>query len=54
MDVEADAYVKGDVENEEGHSLIERAEKTELTPVEAFRWNVDGDQSPCEWPMEDN
>jgi hypothetical protein len=24
-----------------------RTERTELTPVEAFKWNVDGDQSPC-------
>lgn len=27
----------------------DRAELTELTPVEAFTWNVEGDQSPCEW-----
>lgn len=26
----------------------DRAELTELTPVEAFTWNVEGDQSPCE------
>jgi hypothetical protein len=26
----------------------DRAELTELTPVEAFKWNVEGDQSPCE------
>ena len=25
----------------------DRAELTELTPVEAFKWNVEGDQSPC-------
>jgi hypothetical protein len=25
----------------------DRAELTELTPVEAFTWNVEGDQSPC-------
>ena len=24
------------------------AEQQELTPVEAFKWNVEGDQSPCE------
>ena len=27
---------------------IDRSELTELTPVEAFKWNVEGDQSPCE------
>lgn len=26
----------------------DRGELTELTPVEAFKWNVEGDQSPCE------
>jgi hypothetical protein len=25
----------------------DRGELTELTPVEAFKWNVEGDQSPC-------
>ena len=25
----------------------DRTELTELTPVEAFKWSVDGDQSPC-------
>jgi hypothetical protein len=25
----------------------DRTELTELTPVEAFKWNVEGDQSPC-------
>ena len=25
----------------------DRAELTELTPVEAFKWSVEGDQSPC-------
>lgn len=24
------------------------AEQKELTPLEAFKWNVEGDQSPCE------
>lgn len=28
--------------------LAEKAEAVELTPVEAFKWNVDGDQSPCQ------
>ena len=29
------------------------AEQKELTPLEAFKWNVEGDQSPCEycWPV---
>lgn len=25
----------------------DRGEVTEITPVEAFQWNVEGDQSPC-------
>ena len=25
----------------------DRGELTELTPVEAFKWSVEGDQSPC-------
>lgn len=37
--------------DEEGKRLIaDRAEATELTPAEAFKWNVDGDQSPCKPP----
>lgn len=24
-----------------------RSELTEITPVEALKWNVDGDESPC-------
>lgn len=26
---------------------VDRAEATELIPGEAFKWNVEGDQSPC-------
>jgi len=39
-DIEAD-------EIEESKEALYRAEVTELTPVEAFKWNVDSDQSPC-------
>ncbi|KZF18813.1 OPT superfamily oligopeptide transporter [Xylona heveae TC161] len=45
-DIEADGSVKGEFEEEETKVLVDKAEKTELTPVEAFKWNVDGDQSP--------
>ncbi len=41
-DIEADRDSKEDRRN-----LVDRAERTELTPVEAFEWNVEGDQSPC-------
>ncbi|KAF4626323.1 hypothetical protein G7Y89_g11837 [Cudoniella acicularis] len=30
----------------ESKGLLQRADKTELTPVEAFKWDVSGDQSP--------
>lgn len=36
-----------DVEADEDEKALYRAEKTELTPVEAFTWNVEGDESPC-------
>lgn len=47
-DIEADAYFENGAQVEEKKGLVYRAEKTEITPVEAFKWNVDGDQSPCE------
>lgn len=28
---------------------LDRSEMVELTPMEAFKWNVEGDQSPCEY-----
>lgn len=40
--------VEGSLDNESEEMLRDRAEATELTPAEAFRWNVEGDQSPCE------
>lgn len=31
-----------------GHSVYDiKAQQAEVTPVEAFKQNVDGDQSPC-------
>lgn len=36
-----------DVDEESKKLAPDRAEATELTPMEAFKWNVDGDQSPC-------
>lgn len=39
--------VEGSLNNESKEFLKDRAEATELTPTEAFKWNVDGDQSPC-------
>lgn len=39
--------VEGNKDSETEGMIRDRAEATELTPVEAFKWNVDGDQSPC-------
>lgn len=39
--------VEGNKDSETDSMIRDRAEATELTPVEAFKWNVDGDQSPC-------
>lgn len=36
-----------DDDEEEKKMLLYKIEKVELTPMEAFKWNVDGDQSPC-------
>jgi hypothetical protein len=42
-----------DLEAENTHldpgDLLYRSDKTELTPVEAFKWSVEGDQSPCKF-----
>ncbi|CAL3963537.1 unnamed protein product [Diplocarpon coronariae] len=35
------------LEVEDGTPMLFDADENELTPVEAFTWNVDGDQSPC-------
>lgn len=43
----AEVDVEGSLGNESKEILQDRAEATELTPAEAFKWNVDGDQSPC-------
>lgn len=42
-DAEADSNAQ---QAEERRSL--KAEKVELTPAEALKWDVGGDQSPCE------
>lgn len=46
-DIEADASCEGDADINEREKLVQLVEKKELTPVEAFKWNVEGDQSPC-------
>lgn len=43
-DLEGEGY---DAEKEK-ERLAHVAEAVELTPQQAFAWNVDGDQSPCE------
>lgn len=39
--------VEGNIDADDTKVPLYRSEETELTPAEAFRWNVDGDQSPC-------
>lgn len=41
--------VEGASDNDSEQMIRDRAEATELTPVEAFKWNVDGDESPCQY-----
>lgn len=43
-DIEGDADRTDDLK---GADLYNRADKVELTPVEALTWDVSGDQSPC-------
>lgn len=38
----------GEEEIDEKQILMAQAQDKELTPNEAFKWNVEGDQSPCE------
>lgn len=43
-----------DVEAYDGENPVKPApipNQTELTPNEAFTWNVDGDQSPCRFSL---
>jgi hypothetical protein len=37
-----------DLKAEQPDADVEVLDATELTPMEAFKWDVDGDQSPCE------
>jgi hypothetical protein len=37
----------GELSDDNNRLPLLRAEKTELIPEEAFRWDVSGDQSPC-------
>lgn len=39
--------IEGSLDEEAKRLVADRAEATELTPTEAFKWNVEGDQSPC-------
>lgn len=51
-DIEAAASSKsneGVDSADDSEFLLHRPDKTELTPAEALKWNVDGDQSPCEY-----
>lgn len=46
-DIEADPFTEERSIDEYKKSLVGEVEKKELTAVEAFQWNVEGDQSPC-------
>lgn len=46
-DIEADPSTEERSIDEYKKSLVDEVEKKELTAVEAFQWNVEGDQSPC-------
>jgi hypothetical protein len=48
LDIQSDPSLERGVDTDENKVPIYRPEKTELTAQEAFQWNVDGDQSPCE------
>jgi hypothetical protein len=41
------ADLEAEANDHDSNLLPNRAEQTELTPVEAFKWNVEGDESPC-------
>ncbi|KAJ6490473.1 OPT oligopeptide transporter [Mycena vulgaris] len=43
FDIETDLT---STEKDDAHYVDQRAELTELTPMEALKWNVDGDESP--------
>lgn len=43
----ATSDIEGNFDDDGKQLVADRAEATELTPVEAFKWNVEGDQSPC-------
>ena len=47
-DVEADLHERTD--SEADGTLPIRSERAELTPAEALKWDVHGDQSPCQLP----
>jgi len=40
------ADLEGKINGHDSNLLPNRAEQTELTPVEAFKWNVEGDKLP--------
>jgi hypothetical protein len=39
--------LEAEVNDQDPKDLLYRSDLTELTPVEAFKWSVEGDQSPC-------
>jgi hypothetical protein len=49
LDLEAESSLESQRDGDQSDGLLIRAEKIELIPVEAFKTNVDGDQSPCEY-----
>jgi hypothetical protein len=49
LDLDAESSLESQKEGDQSDDLLIRGEKTELIPVEAFKTNIDGDQSPYEY-----
>lgn len=47
VNADTSSDIEGNSDEESKRMTLDRAEATELTPAEAFKWNVEGDQSPC-------
>jgi hypothetical protein len=52
VDLDAESSLESQRDGGQSDRLLKRAEKIELIPVDAFKTNVDGDQSPCEYMNE--
>ena len=52
--ITAKSNIEVEIPEDDSNGQLSWIDKVELTPQEALKWNVDGDQSPCgfflEWP----